>query len=286
MSQDLKNRRLIEHNAVALGYHIGLVFFVIAVASKESTETLSKETSQVLQIGRSRINEYIKFFNLDVEFNYPTSPNEARVLFANLPDLRSKAGSDIDDALSVGYGNDAAELYALGRRLPVYPLVLQHVQDNEEAREKARQLEGAIRGVATRLKISDVIDEILSQPERLQNPDIIDRIIAAREKSWDYDGTAIRRASPWVTGLFYLASLVVLATVFLIVSRTVDVLALPIVLIAALLGVSIVGAFQLRHDDRLAERSFLDLMGLTLRSLPLLRRSDPKSIKAKSSARE
>jgi|SRR5215203_5441909 len=80
--------------------------------------------------------------------------------------------------------------------------------------------------------------------------------------------------SPWIAGSFYLAGIVIVGTLFLVMARTVDVLILPIVLVASMLGVSIVGAFQLRNDNRLSEKNFLQLMALTFKYLPLLRRRD------------
>ncbi len=45
----------------------------------------------------------------------------------------------------------------------------------------------------------------------------------------------------------------------------------PVVLIGVLLAVGIIGALQLRQDDRLTEQSFLKLMLETYKRLPLLR---------------
>jgi hypothetical protein len=43
-----------------------------------------------------------------------------------------------------------------------------------------------------------------------------------------------------------------------------------------LIGVTIIGAFQLRQDSRLSEEGFLSLMQATLRQFPLLRRQTGK----------
>lgn len=50
--------------------------------------------------------------------------------------------------------------------------------------------------------------------------------------------------------------------------------ALPIVIIGAILAMSIIGAFQLRQDERLNEDNFLKLMGLSFKNLLLLKKPD------------
>jgi len=77
--------------------------------------------------------------------------------------------------------------------------------------------------------------------------------------------------SPWLSGSFYLAALVIVVTVFLVAATTVHLLVLPVVIIGALVATSLVGAFQLRQDRALSEKNFLALMLLTFKQLPLIR---------------
>ena len=74
----------------------------------------------------------------------------------------------------------------------------------------------------------------------------------------------LRKAGPWVSGLFYLLASVVLVGVVLAVVSTVPVWAVPITLFGALLLLAVVGALQLRNDEKLAEKGFLALMRLAL----------------------
>jgi 4-hydroxybenzoate polyprenyltransferase len=76
--------------------------------------------------------------------------------------------------------------------------------------------------------------------------------------------------SPWFSGLFYLTLVVVIIVLLLITGNVLALWALPIVVVAAALLVSIVGALQMRQDDRLSERGFVRLMGDVFRRLPLL----------------
>jgi H+/Cl- antiporter ClcA len=84
----------------------------------------------------------------------------------------------------------------------------------------------------------------------------------------DDNGPEIR--SPWVTGSFYLAALAIVVSLLLPISKVVTPILVPLVIIGALFGVSVVGAFQLRHDHSLDEKTFLSLMALTFKHLPLV----------------
>jgi Ca2+/Na+ antiporter len=91
------------------------------------------------------------------------------------------------------------------------------------------------------------------------------------EKAKNKKGELTNR-SPWISGSFFLACIVIVGAMFLVMSRTVNPIVLPLVLIASILGVAVVGAFQLRNDERLSQKSFLALMTLTFKYLPFLRR--------------
>jgi hypothetical protein len=65
---------------------------------------------------------------------------------------------------------------------------------------------------------------------------------------------AARLRSPWFSGLFYLAVVVVFVALLLVVGRVLPLCALPVIALVAALLVSIVGALQMRQDERLSER--------------------------------
>jgi hypothetical protein len=81
---------------------------------------------------------------------------------------------------------------------------------------------------------------------------------------------AAKLRSPWFSGLFYLTVVVVVGVLMLAIARLISAWALPVVIAGAALLVSVVGALQLRQDDRLSQRNFLALMGDSLRRLPVL----------------
>lgn len=83
----------------------------------------------------------------------------------------------------------------------------------------------------------------------------------------------VLRRSPWFSGSFYIATLLVLLVAFTIVAGNVPPLMFPVVVGSALVGLTLVGALQLRNDDRLSQKNFLHLVDLSMRRvfLPLSR---------------
>lgn len=78
--------------------------------------------------------------------------------------------------------------------------------------------------------------------------------------------------NPWMAGSFYLAAGVVLLAVLFTATSLVPGWIIPLAVASALLLLSIIGAFQLRNDDRLSERNFVRLMSTALLRLPALLR--------------
>ena len=79
--------------------------------------------------------------------------------------------------------------------------------------------------------------------------------------------------NPWISGSFYLTVLIVILVALAVIANQVAWYALPIVLIASILMIGIIGALQLRNDDKLKEEGFLKLMSETYKRLPLLKSS-------------
>ena len=80
-------------------------------------------------------------------------------------------------------------------------------------------------------------------------------------------------AGPWNSGLFYLLAAVVLVGIVLAVGTLVPLWAIPVVLICAIVLLAVVGALQLRQDERLSEKGFLALMRLALSQAKAIARS-------------
>jgi hypothetical protein len=54
----------------------------------------------------------------------------------------------------------------------------------------------------------------------------------------------------------------------LVIAQLLPFWTIPVIAVCSLLGVTVIGALQLRHDNRLSERGFLQLMMKTAGRLP------------------
>jgi internalin A len=88
------------------------------------------------------------------------------------------------------------------------------------------------------------------------------------KKGEEKDRPVIRSA--WANGSFFLFTFLVVITALGVLARTVPIYALPIILIAGGIFVPIIGAFQLKQDDQLSEKSFMELMKMAIGQLPLI----------------
>lgn len=86
------------------------------------------------------------------------------------------------------------------------------------------------------------------------------RLRRQRDMTRKEKAKAAKNHNPWVSGSFYLAAFLIVAALLLVAANTIPSWALPIVVIGALLAVSIIGAFQLRQDEGLSQKNFLELM--------------------------
>lgn len=77
--------------------------------------------------------------------------------------------------------------------------------------------------------------------------------------------------SPWASGSFYLFAFAVVIAGLGVLARSVPPLVLPALLVAGAVFVPMIGALQLKNDDKLKDKPFLELMKLTVGQLPLIR---------------
>lgn len=80
--------------------------------------------------------------------------------------------------------------------------------------------------------------------------------------------------NPWVSGSFYLVAIAVVLTGLAVISNTVHWSFLPIIIIGGIFLIGVLGAMQLRNDDKLKDSSFIKLMTETYKRLPLLRQGN------------
>lgn len=137
-------------------------------------------------------------------------------------------------------------------------------------RRRDRALERNRRGVCGAESCNVRIDR-RGRVRRISGSRVEDVLRAHREMTQQ---AGAPRSSPWLSGSFYLVSLMVITATTVIVARLAPPWTVPVVIAGSLLGVGTIGALQLRHDDRLGEQRFVELIKLTFLNIPaLLRRS-------------
>ena len=77
--------------------------------------------------------------------------------------------------------------------------------------------------------------------------------------------------NPWISGSFYLIAAVIVLSLLLVAAKMISPIALPIIIVGGLIIFSVIGAYQLRNDDKLSDKSFLELMGLSFKQIPFIR---------------
>lgn len=80
----------------------------------------------------------------------------------------------------------------------------------------------------------------------------------------------MEKNSPWGSGSFYLLVFAFIAIGVLLLSYKFNIFTLIIAVTFSILGVGIIGAFQLKNDDKLKDETFLSLVIETYKRLPIL----------------
>jgi hypothetical protein len=81
----------------------------------------------------------------------------------------------------------------------------------------------------------------------------------------------MKKNNPWISGSFYLFVAIVIITGLAVMSKTINWAAFPIVVIAGVIIITLIGVFQLKNDDKLKDESFVTLIKETFKRLPLLK---------------
>lgn len=79
--------------------------------------------------------------------------------------------------------------------------------------------------------------------------------------------------NPWRSGCFFLFVVVIIIGVLGFLSIVVHWINLPIIIIGSILFVGLIGAFQLKNDDKITDKSFISLIKEIYKRLPLLNKN-------------
>ena len=76
--------------------------------------------------------------------------------------------------------------------------------------------------------------------------------------------------NPWISGSFYLFVAVVLGAALLVIAKSLSFVYFPVIVIGSIVGLSVVGALQLRNDGILDDKTFLELMVASFKYMPII----------------
>ncbi len=167
--------------------------------------------------------------------------------------------------------------------VPGFPQVLVSYQELL-AHEEMNEPEIVIPEVRQKFPVRELLDGVEELSDRMQRRqrDLDGRRFPQRmpeEIQPKQLPAATQRNNPWLSGSFYLVSyLVAVATILvaIIVLNTYGIswttaAVIPLIVIGALLSIGIIGATQLKNDERLSDESYVKLMIESYKRLPLLR---------------
>ena len=94
-------------------------------------------------------------------------------------------------------------------------------------------------------------------------------IVSSLKLSTKVSEHALSRSS-WASGSFYLFAFLCVIGALGVLVKVVGWYALPIIIIGGVIVLPIIGALQLRQDNRLSQKKFLDLVSMAFKQLPLI----------------
>jgi hypothetical protein len=136
--------------------------------------------------------------------------------------------------------------------------------------------EKSLENVPIRKLLAEVIeprslDKTLPESRSTYTIEHVDRLYITNETPMKpAKSTSPPINNPWISGSFYLFAAVVVLVMLLAAGKLLSPWWLPVLILGGLLFVTVLGALQLRNDGRLKEKSFLELMKLAFRQIPLL----------------
>ena len=91
--------------------------------------------------------------------------------------------------------------------------------------------------------------------------------------------TSTKHNNPWISGSFYLFTAVVILAILAAICKMLNIWVLPVIILGGLLLITVIGAFQLKNDDKFKDKDFLALMKIAYRQIPFLGKFLPQKNK-------
>jgi hypothetical protein len=138
-------------------------------------------------------------------------------------------------------------------------------------RQQANPAPNNLSAVHTNTFVRCIIDGSKIIVEGTDPKEVQEVVLALMKKS--------KPPNPWISGSFYLVVFLIVVAALAVVGHIISIIALPVVIAGGILALSVIGAFQMRQDEKLSQENFLKLMALSLKYLPWIKRQEEKSTK-------
>jgi internalin A len=164
----------------------------------------------------------------------------------------------------------------------------------KDEREAVRTIRVTVDGKRMDVEIAELLNGVESPEDRAKRAKRAKEIFEPGAKNEDlaerrptlmighvdnfYNESAMRPSkstspsvnNPWIAGSFYLFTAVVLIFLLMVAGKVLSPWWLPVLILGGLLLITVIGALQLKNDERIKEQSFLKLMKLTFQQIPFL----------------
>jgi hypothetical protein len=115
----------------------------------------------------SRVEEFIRYFDIEVDFTPPISPSDARSLSGQLRKIETtERGGTFIDIINVRFGRRVSQFYQLGKSLFTYSIFAERTE--AELQAIIAEMKANIYILAEKLSINEtLIDKIILNPGRI-----------------------------------------------------------------------------------------------------------------------
>jgi GTPase SAR1 family protein len=134
--------------------------------------------------------------------------------------------------------------------------------DNTIGRELADKED---KGLSGDIIFEKPVERVIIQKAGSEGKSIEKRAVEKKEGQVEF-------TSAWANGLFYLFTFAFVLAGLGFLVRSIPWYTLPITLVSGILFVILIGTFQLHQDDRLTDKSFIELLKMVIKQLPLIGR--------------
>ncbi len=137
-------------------------------------------------------------------------------------------------------------------------------------------------------KVCDYIEKEIKRENIKTNKQIItisNSTVEIKQDNGNMENQQRKKESIWINGSFFITLFIIIITSIITVLKLLPAVVLPLIIIGVMLLYSVVGAFILRSNGDLSEKSFLELMAMSFKNIKYLFRQNDSDLPQKNEKR-